>query len=160
MSYRNQWRRRVRRHVNDTRNLVQDPSTMSNYTNQQDSLSWCIAHALPRTKLKFWLKKNVKFWWNFTDWPNRGRWIQIFRYRDKIREEYSKQIFEFRNWNFQILNTKSKFRLGHAWSRAQKSHLLDFQKTWPSIFRRRENCHAPKSSPIHQFPTKIALAGL
>ena len=67
---------------------------------------------------------------------------------------------KFLNVEIEILEPKSKFRLGHAWSRAQKSTLQDSYKIWPLIIRRRENCHAPKSTPIHQFCSKIALPGL
>ena len=67
---------------------------------------------------------------------------------------------KFLNVEIEILEPKSKFRLGHAWSRAQKSTLQDSYKIWPLIIRRRENCHAPKSTSKPKFLPKIVLAGL
>ena len=67
---------------------------------------------------------------------------------------------KFLNAEIEILEPKSKFRLGHAWWRPQKSTLQDSYEIWPLIIRRRENCHAQKSTPITKFCTKIVLAGL
>ena len=38
-------------------------------------------------KIKILLKKKFNLSWNFRFRPNRGRWIQIFRSRNEIREE-------------------------------------------------------------------------
>ena len=42
----------------------------------------------------------ITFWWNFTDWPNRGRWIRILVPRNEIRAEFEKS--KLKNTNLKL----------------------------------------------------------